>query len=63
MKIPEWIISLFEVESGNLDTFLKEFIEMTFDLEAKSIYVFHLKELDINWMNIKKNYSKISQAL
>ena len=29
------------VESANLDTFLnEEFIEMTFDLEAKSMYTF-----------------------
>ena len=30
-----------EVESANLDTFRKEeFIETTFDLEAKSMYIF-----------------------
>ena len=42
MKISEWIISPFdvEVESTNLDTFLKEeFTEMT-DLEVKSMYTF-----------------------
>ena len=40
MEIPEWIISPFDVpaESTNLDTFFKEFIKMTFNLEAKSIY-------------------------
>ena len=43
MKIPEWIISPFdvEVESANLKTFLKEkIIEMTSDLEEKSMYTF-----------------------
>ena len=40
IKIPDWIISSFdiEVENINLDRFLKEFIEMTFDLEVKSMY-------------------------
>ena len=33
------------MESANLDTFLKEFIEMTFDLEVKSMYTF--KEITI----------------
>ena len=43
MEVPEWIISSFG--STNLDNFLKEeFIEMTFDFEAKST---HLKELNI----------------
>ena len=38
-EIPERIIFPFhiEVESANLDTFLKEFIELTFNLEAKSM--------------------------
>ena len=43
IEIPEWIISSFdvEVESANLDIFLyEEFTEMTFDLEAKSLYTF-----------------------
>ena len=36
MKIPEWIISSFdvEVESENLDIF----IEMTFDMESQGLY-------------------------
>ena len=36
MVISEWIISPFnvEAESAKWDTILKEFIEMTFDLEA-----------------------------
>ena len=41
MEISEWIISSFDVEVGsaNLDPFLQEeFIEITFDLKAKSIY-------------------------
>ena len=33
-----------EVESANLGTFFKEFIEITFDLEGKSMYT---------WMNEK----------
>ena len=38
MEIPE-MISPFdaEVESENLDSFLKEFTEMTFNLETKSM--------------------------
>ena len=37
MEIPEWIISLLDVEvkSANLYNFLNEFIQMTFDLESK----------------------------
>ena len=43
MEIYESIISLFNVEeeSSNLDSFLKEeVIEMSFDLEAKSLCTF-----------------------
>ncbi len=53
MTIPKWIISPFdiEVESANLDTFLKEFIEKIFNLELKSIYTF--KGIEYHWMNEK----------
>ena len=47
MKISVWIISSFdvEVESTNLDTFLKEeSVEMTFDLDTKSIYMLGVTE-------------------
>ena len=41
-----------EVESTNLDTFLKQqFIEMNFDFEVKSIYTF--KRIGHYWMNKK----------
>ena len=41
-----------EVESANLDTFLKvEIIEMTFNLEAKSMYTF--KGIGYYWINEK----------
>ena len=56
LEIPERIISSFEVESANLDIFLiKEFIEITFNLEAKSIYTF--KGIGYYWMN-KKTVAK-----
>ena len=40
MEIHEGIISPFyvKVENANLTTFLKEFIEMTLDIEAKIMY-------------------------
>ena len=42
LNIPKWIVSPFgvELESINWKTFLKEFIETTFDIEAKAIYTF-----------------------
>ena len=46
LEIPAWTIPPFdvEVESACLDTFLKEeFINMTFNLKAKSMYT--LKEI------------------
>ena len=55
MEIPEWIISPFdvEVEKANLDTFLsEEFIEMTFDLRAKSKHIF--KRIGYSQINKKK---------
>ena len=53
IEIPEWIISPFdiEVESANLDTFLKEFIEMPFNLEVNSMYIF--TGTGYYWMNEK----------
>ena len=61
MEIPEQIISPFdiEVESTNLDSFLKEFIEMTFNLKMKSMYIF--KGIENYRMNKKSR--KVSQAL
>ena len=42
------------MENANYDFFLEEeFIEMTFDLEVKSMYTF--KEIGYYWMNKKKN--------
>ena len=65
MDIPEWIISPFDVkvESANLDTFLKGFIEMTFDLEAKTVYI--CKGIGYYWMNEKTiaRYSKLLKLL
>ena len=52
MEILEWIIFLFQVdvESANLETILwEEFIEMTFDLETKSLYTF--QGIEYFWMN------------
>ena len=65
LEILEWIISPFkiEMERANLDPFSekKEFIEMTFDLEMKSMYRF--KGIGY-WRNEKKTIgSKISQIL
>ena len=49
-----------EVKSSNLDTFLKaEFIEMTFDIEAKSRHIF--KGIGYYWMS--KKSSNIFQVL
>ena len=49
-----------EVESTDSDTFLKEFIKMTFNLATWSKYTF--KGTVYYWMN-EKNCSKIFQAL
>ena len=46
-----------EVESTN---FLKELTEVTFNLEAESMYTF--KGIEYYWLN-EKNCSKIPQAL
>ena len=53
-----------EVESANLDTFLKEeFDEMTFDLKAKFMYTF--KEIGYYWLNEKllQNIPSFEQML
>ena len=55
MEIPEGIIYPFDVEaeSSKLDIVLKEeFIEMIFDLEVKSMYIF--KGIENYWMNKKR---------
>ena len=55
MEIPEWIISLYdvEVERANLDKFHREeFIEISFDFQVKFMYI--LKEIGYYWMNEKK---------
>ncbi len=51
MEIAGRIISPFHVEAerANLDTFHKEFIKMTFDLEVKSMYTFKR-----NWVLLDK---------
>ena len=50
-------ILLVRMKTANLDTFLKEeFIEMSFDLEAKSVYTF--KGIEYYWINEKKNVTK-----
>ena len=53
IKITESIIFSFhvKVKSANLDTFLKEFIEMIFNLEAKSMRIF--KGIGFYWNNEK----------
>ena len=55
MVIPEWINFLFdvEVERANLNLLKEEFIEMTFKLEAKSMYTF--KGIRYYWINEKTN--------
>ena len=69
VEMLELIISSFdiEMESGNLDTFLKEeFIEINFDLEAKSLHLksLHLKELDITgWTEKLAKSSKLSSCV
>ena len=41
MEIPVWIILLFYIDakSADLDIFIKEFIEMTFDLEQIDVHI------------------------
>ena len=51
-----------KVEIANLDNFLKESTEMTFNLEAKSMYTFKGSRYD--WMNEKTaaKYPKLCEA-
>ena len=61
MKVPEWILTPFDVETGNADIPLhlqEEFIDMTVDLEASAL--FRRKGLREFWIN-ENNVAKYPQ--
>jgi len=61
MKVPEWILTPFDVEIGNadIDSHLEvEFIDMTVDLEARAL--FRRKGLREFWIN-ENNVAKYPQ--
>ena len=61
MNVPEWILTPFDVETGNADIPLhlkEEFIDMTVDLEASAL--FRRKGLREFWIN-ENNVAKYPQ--